>query len=302
MKILKQRDSRRQHAACIFAALTVVCPSALAPDNEASTPGTELTLRDTLDPVSTTYAKLFRILTQSRNLIAAANANTKTKRVSESLRLQDDRLTLTLPASFTEHDVAGAPEIAYDVYYDYRNYDAPISVVTIRLSDNHREISVSGHSSDQVRALHGVLINELGDQSTWLGGVGFRVSGAVILNIMTVLLVVAGFWVRHRIARGVCLLFAPVLYFSIWFLPWGVWFPGTAVYSDSASFAVRHAASISLAGLVLTIVTFVAGAILARPTAPADSPEEPPAKVATAEVAATDKPEKPKRKRTRKKV
>ena len=88
--------------------------------------------------MNASYTDLFNILKQTRKLVATANAGTDDKYTTESLRLQDDRLTVTLPSGFSADDLDGAPEVTYDAYYIYSHSKAPISDVTIRLGDGSR--------------------------------------------------------------------------------------------------------------------------------------------------------------------
>ena len=265
-------------------------------------PGTELSLEADVAPVKATYRDILGIIKQARMLVATANADSDDQYVSESLRLQDERVTLTLASGFSEHAIGGAPEVTYRAYYEYHNPKAPISAVTIRLSDAWRNLSVSGSSHEQVNALHGLLVQELGNHTTFMGGTGFRTAGGLILQISAYILMMVALLLMERVTRLSCLVLASLVYFSTWILPWDIWFPGTAIYLDSASFIVRYSAAISLAGVVATLLTFVLGiayaTYFAQPMGVANEPEDDLARPAT-ELAASPSAESETRRRTK---
>ena len=162
--------------------------------------------------------------------------------------------------------LGASPPVATSVYYQYHNRTGVISSINVRLLDSSRTVEISGRSRDQVEAAASVAITIISQAEAIFGGSTQRSFGGFLLLVGSLILNVGSwnlFWPAGRISLAAWLT-GPILIlsmrltglflaFSIW-LPWGEWFPGTAVYRDDASFLVRHAALISFLGFIAAIV------------------------------------------------
>jgi hypothetical protein len=248
------------HCLLLYPLLAISLGAQNSPSGGKEDLGAAVTLQADLAPIKTTYHELFAIVSKTRAIVLSANVGSDSKRTTEELRLGDGRVTLTLRNGFSEDALAGGPEVTHDVYYNYRNAGAAIAEVNIRLGDLSRTVSVSGQSREHVQALHGLLTQELAGYGTVLGGIGFRFGGAACLIFVGGGAIMLGAIVAQRWAiRGMLLVLLLAMELSVLVLPWPNWFPGTAVYQHDASFLVRHAAGISCASLLATILVPAAG-------------------------------------------
>jgi hypothetical protein len=110
-----------------------------------------------------------------------------------------------------------------------------------------------------------------------LGAFGIYVLVAILLSFQQASLI------RTAVGSLVVLVLVVALNISIFALPWAVWFPGTTVYTGSASFIERHAAMIGVLGLIVGLASLVlamlpvARIVTDRRTSGSDEPPSEPA-------------------------
>ena len=191
-----------------------------------------------------------------RAFVHQANTEIEPDYEDELLRLSGGSSELKLDKGFSKADFSGAPRPTTRVWYNYRNRSSPISHVDINLSDFSRQVKVEGTSREQVDALLGLIANDLRRIESGFGGSGDRTLGGVVLLILGALLAGLGSIVPLLTGLTWLLLVLGIsLQLSIWILPWEAWFPGTLVLPENTSFFERHAAAISLLGILVTVAT-----------------------------------------------
>jgi hypothetical protein len=202
------------------------------------------------------YDDLSKTVIAIHHLVQKANEDVDCGGALESLEVDNGVSGITTSEDFSPAALSGAPETAYRAEYYFSCWgQAPISKVTLWLWDTSRTLTVTGRSAEQVQALSSFVTGNLSQfESVW-GGLGFREVGSILLVLIAWLpimgarqgeigrhfLLLVGFGLAVSLALGVC--------------PWSKWFPGTAVYSGSASFFVRNEPIISFSSVIVTLVT-----------------------------------------------
>lgn len=210
-------------------------------------------------PIRANYEELYSIIEQIRSVASSANQNTPDRYAFESLRLQGQELTVEVPDGFTFQDLAGAPEAATDVYYILSHSDGGISNVTIRLSDHQRNISVAGHSREQVEALHGLLNTKLNEHTVTIGGINWQAGMSIFLLLLGALFLSASPAAPTRTTLTVLATSGPLMILAAFMAPWSSWLPGTLIFIEGTSFVHRYSAEISFFGVIAGFVLFFAG-------------------------------------------
>jgi len=211
-----------------------------------------------LTPVRMSQSELLSIVGRIRAFVDFANRDIEPERRSEKFELEGGPSKLVLTGRFGASELAGAPEFATRVLYWYRvNRDAPISDVSIWLSDYSRELAVEGTSREQVEALVSLMSQDLGARSIPFGGRMQRLFGGLVLMLVGWGVVALSNLARNRRIQIALMVSGLLLVLCTIVLPWSDWLPGTAVYPGDASWLVRNSPFLSLLGVVLTLVTFV---------------------------------------------
>ena len=216
---------------------------------------TEIEREMDIPPIKLTYADYQSILESLKQYLESVNAESEGEYNRESVRVSVSSGGNSVkfsdwPKLSKDQNL---PNVALNTVFMYYYPDAPLSEVTIHLHDHSRSINISGKNSAQVKAISGLLRDEFHDKRVYLGGFGFRFFCAFVLMLIASILLCTtmkkGSGLEH-LPR----VLAVVLYTCILILPWEEWLPGTAIYSDSASFVDRNSNYISLGGVLLTVV------------------------------------------------
>jgi len=206
------------------------------------------------------YDDLSGIVMKIQRFVQKANENEHCEFIADDLTVDDGEFSLKLQGDYSRAAFNGAPQTAYSVLYWYKGCTrAPISSVWLWLEDGIRRLTVTGQSSDQVQALTTLVTEDL-NQFGWpyFGGDRFRVYSSLVLGIIAAsLITLIPFLLNSRVRSSTSIGFGLTILVSLFICPWRKWFPGTAVYSGSASFLVRNEPLISFGGLLATIVTFI---------------------------------------------
>jgi hypothetical protein len=210
--------------------------------------------------VRLSYDDLSKTATTIHRFVQKANAGAECIFPStEHVTVDDGISSISVSGDFSSAAFSSAPQVAYSVEYYYSGCpQAPISEVTLSLSDSFRKLAVKGRSADEVQALTTVATEDLSQFQASLGGSGFRTAGFLALMLLAAALISSGAVAFISASRAWGLAWVGVglgIYLVLEICPWGTWFPGTAVYSGSASFLVRNEPVISLFGVLLPVVT-----------------------------------------------
>lgn len=214
---------------------------------------TDITKRFEINPIRMTYEDLSAIVENMRGLIQNANKETVDGRKEEvSMWISAGEDTLNIQEWETLSKVKSLPKVARSIRFKYRLYEGPVSEVELTLTDTFREVSIRGSDAAQIQAISSYLREQFNQHNTVLGGNFFRLAGAFILFIIGAILLNVRKGQSNSIAP------APVaaglaIVLSIFVLPWELWFPGIAIYADSASFIDRHANLLSFLSLILAL-------------------------------------------------
>jgi len=218
----------------------------------------------TFGPMRISYSDLYQVISQAQSLVATANQGREQSQRNAETRIESKGSTFNLEGIVGKDSFSQAPSSANYVFFEYRNWDAPITHIEIRLSDTRRTLEVKGKSIEQVEAVYRVLTSKLEELAGGLGGSQFRTFGAIVLLISGGLFPLLSFLFRSRYIEIALLVLGPLLSISVWVFPWNDWFPGVVVVHGDASFIVRYASELSFVGLVLTLVTFLLSIVYAR--------------------------------------
>lgn len=235
--------------------------------------------------VRLSYDNLSRILMKIQRFVEKANENEHCNSVGEHLTVDDGVLSIELRGDYSRTAFSGAPETAYSVYFYYDGCtQAPISSVTLSLWDGTRRLAVTGHSSDQVQALTTLATEDITQFESDFGGVWFRLIGLLLLLTIAIAFFCFPAVLTTRLRKYISIGFGLAIFLSLFVCPWSKWFPGTAVYSGSASFLLRNGPIISFLGLVATVVTFIVGIWWPRLSANPPAPIPPPRTVRSSQT------------------
>ena len=230
-----------------------------------------------LPAVRASYSTLQGTIDKARKLARSANAGIDSKSAIEYLTVKGGGAELSLRGEFTLADLEKAPNVASEFIYHLEVRSAPISEVYLLLTDDIRKVTVSGTSEEHVEALVNALRLDVSAASTILGGDRFRLVGGLLLLGLGMLLPGLSAVATTAQLRRAMLAGGPLVSLAVWLFPWQNWFPGVAIYRGEASFLVRHGPLISLAGLLVTILTFVLSLVFSAYLARQPASTEPPA-------------------------
>lgn len=231
----------------------------------------EYTRKYDLPPLRVTYDDVDAILSKTWGLVETANSqdtNADIHAGSIKLSTPDGEMEI---GGHSIIDRTHVPEVAYDFEYMAIGESGPITLIRIDCSDRYRNITVSGHSADQVDTVASALERGFADHTAFAGGLRFRFLLASLTSL-------AGYFVMVLLSRkifgkdalengsimGTCGVVAVVIQLSFLFLPTDRWFPGFAAFKSEASWLVRCGPQISFFGVVVTIVAIPLGVLLSR--------------------------------------
>jgi len=214
-----------------------------------------------LPPLKMTFTDLNRIISALRSQVPLESED-KYDKIYEELLISGENITITEENYFEFKQNDRLPDTAEEFSYSYRYSKGKIERIKIFLSENRRFLSIKGTTPDSVDAMLAFLNDQFLKYKITLGGSEFRVIGGFILYIIA-----CCFWVYGYISKKIslsikCFIIATVILFSTFLLPFSQWFPGFAIYKESASFAVRKASEISLFGVILTIFFFFINTVI----------------------------------------
>ncbi len=215
---------------------------------------TEYSSKTSFCPINITYTEFSEILKEIRHFTSNANVNFKNSKATEYVTLGDPDIRIRIEDELNESSFNQGPEIAYDVFYNYSYYDAPISSIELRLTDNIRDLSISGSDKTQVNALASLIEDEFKDIGCAFGGISYRLILYIALIITALVLYIYStikFSISDRVSwllYVVCSIFIMIM-FNV--LPWELWFPGTAVRAGPVSFIDRHPELLALLSIII---------------------------------------------------
>ena len=155
-------------------------------------------------------------------------------------------------------NIKGLPKIGYSFRFRYELYNATVSNLDIVLTDRIQEISLSGTDSTQIHAISTYLKEKIEAHGTHLGGTYFRLMGAGLLWLVGIVLINVSINNAKKI-KHLPKVLGVFLFISIYLLPWDIWFPGTAIYADSANFLDRNINVISFIGVIISVLIPLTG-------------------------------------------
>jgi len=218
---------------------------------------TETSKRFDISPTHMTYSDLASLIANVNKLLQKANfENDRREEVSLSLSTGEDTININGWNDITKE--TGLPMVSHSVRFRYNMYDSPVSNIEITLTDAVREISIKGSDSSQVQAISSYLKESLTPHHIIFGGDSFRTFGGMVLFFIAVILVN----IKNIKTREVFI--APfivgLLIMAVVFIfPWSHWFPGVAIYAESASFIDRNINIISFVGVIFSILIPIIG-------------------------------------------
>lgn len=209
-----------------------------------------------LPPIKFTYKDLNKILSGLRTQIPITSDR------YEKLIISGKDVTITKEDDFALSQNDRIPDKAAELSYSYSYSKGEITEILIRFNDNRRQISIEGSSPDSVNAIYAFLNDQFLEHKIIIGGKKFRIIGAVILFIIAMTFWMFSLLSQKNLLQISCAIIAAFIYLSTLLLPFSRWFPGFAIYNDSVSFPVRHAAQISLFGVILSLFLFIIGILI----------------------------------------
>ena len=167
-----------------------------------------------------------------------------------------------MPLGFSLQDLINSSQFSNGIGYDLRYANAPISSVSINLSDMSRQMVIRGTSQAKVESLTATLQSLLNKHTTPFGGWTFRFIAGSVLLLCAISLTIAGLANPLTFSRVIRWTFvgAGILgALAILFLPWARWISGTAIYQGSASVITRESALFTFYGFLFSILSIVIG-------------------------------------------
>jgi len=223
----------------------------------------EISKQFKVSPIRMTYNDLSVMLDNVKGLLQKANREyaVDIEKVSLSVSAGEDTINIQGWEVLTE--IKGLPKVGRSIRFRYRFYNAPVSELEITLTDSRREVSVSGSESSQIYAISSYLKETMDNHSTKFGGSTFRLIGGVILYGVALIFLYISYTSPVITDRNslVLIISCMAIFISILALPWDLWFPGTAIYAESANFLDRNINIISFIGALITIAITVASLI-----------------------------------------
>jgi len=211
----------------------------------------------TYPPVAFSHDDLFGMVSRIKRFVASANAAHNNQYATEKLSLSDGTTTVTIDLldQFRKDDLAAAPSPSTSVkYLYYGTRGAPLKIVSLTLSDYDRMLQVEGSSLEQIDGLVGLIANDLERQRAYFGlSSSTRIGLGALLLVLIAVISATSQTVSTR-WRTTIMVSTFGLLITFWVIPWDRALAGMVVYSDSASFAVRNAAMITLVGTVVGVV------------------------------------------------
>ena len=219
-----------------------------------------------LPPMKLTYDDLNKVMIALRVQLKTNSTSPDGSQPDESVTVSDGAVTLQKTGASTFGGADRVPDVATELKYYYRNPSGPIEEIWMAFRDLSRTITIAGLMPDQVDAVEALLRQKFSEKSIIMGGDQFRMLGAIMLMAISgALWNIPLWWKKASVVLRVALIAAGIgLYLCILILPFDRWFPGFAIYAGPTSFMVRYSAEITFAGLVLSIVFFVASIFIAN--------------------------------------
>jgi hypothetical protein len=204
-----------------------------------------------------TYEELSSLVRRIGQFSQKADAGTNA-RITESLTLESDTVTVTLSGGFSSLTSAGAPKVSSSVHYRWTAYgdNLPISEVDIYLTSWRQVLKISGSAQDQVEALESVVGNVLRSKSVWYAGPLAQLFGFALALGTASLLFISGLATRQRGLQRILITFAITVLIALWVLPWSSWLANTQVSSEPV-FYEKNTSLISFLGLLATVGTVI---------------------------------------------
>jgi len=225
-------------------------------------------------PINTSYEKFAHILEDIRNFTEKANSNykeesNKWQSVIEYVTLGNPKIRITIDKEFNLPSLNQGPEIANDIFYYYETYpdERPISKIELRLTDNFRELTVSGYDKIQVNALVSLAVDDFDELGCSFGGSPQRLLAYAILFIITLVIFIFSmvFFVKNdKTFKIIWIIFVLCWLIIMLALPMDSWFPGTTVRAGPISFLARHPEFLGILGLIVTVVYPLLGYIIKK--------------------------------------
>lgn len=209
-----------------------------------------------LPPIRLTYEDVNQILKSFRSQLPSSQVTHQSRDVwqrGEITGIGDVTVKKEGNFLFTKDD--RLPIVSWRFWYSYSNSKGLITEVAINLGDTDRTLSVEGISPDHVDATFVLLRDRLEKKATSVGGQTFRFIGFWSLYLMALAPIFIGIGSSRfsLITRTTMVAVGVLIIICLLVLPFREWFPGFAIYADSASFIVRNSAELTFAGVLLSI-------------------------------------------------
>jgi hypothetical protein len=202
------------------------------------------------------FTQLQSVLNKAASLMRSVNKTETIRR--EQLELRSQNFKVEISGYKLEPEGAKVPDAIDRFRYTAWTLEDSSAIGRIELDfdDHNRTLRVDGWSADHVDAVFSALKDDLSGMASSFGGAAFKSLGVVIVTAsIPALVALCLVWLTSRksmLLVPIGLLLAVVL--AIFSMPLSELFAGFAAYRTDPSFMVRYGPSISLIGLIVSIV------------------------------------------------
>jgi hypothetical protein len=217
--------------------------------------GAPLIIREfDLPAINLTYIDLSEFIGKIRELETNLNKDFPERKITEELRIRSGDTTQAFLTGFELSEIATLSDPAFSFEYTYHVSGAPLAYIVLEFTDYSQKVRISGTSSMQVETLGNLIEKGLEEHSKWLGGPGARFLMGFSFFILAAVFLRPTASIDSVMWKAVLLLM--LLAFARVFSFWDGYFPGFAVYPDSAVWWRRNLDEISFFGTAFSIITF----------------------------------------------
>lgn len=217
-----------------------------------------------LSPIKINYSDFFSLLNSITSQLSFINAGFKDNLSFTELTIGDSENEVRFSDEVDSDKMLGAvPSDAYELTYRFFQRNANVAEVQLHLSDNTREIKVSGIDPKQVDALFILIKEKLNQKSVIFGGSLSKILLSGLISGFGGLLLLFGIQlIGSKKKYSYLLVFLGIVLICSSFLsPFSRIFPGFYIYSGEPSFIRKYSAEFSFLALVITVLTPCIGLI-----------------------------------------
>ena len=207
-------------------------------------------------PIKCSYSDIARILAAVDEYVMRSNGASPQATIEITATRGHQSVRASTVSEFRRS--AEVLPVLYELHYNYSCYKCPtITAVRIDLDDFRRRLSVEGPSQAHADALFAMLTRTLNDHQVYFGGSTLRAMAGALLMVTGLIVMLVGILESRTIRwRAIWGIGGALVALSVFAVSWETLLPGTSIYAANPSLIVRYSAEISLAGAILTVVTF----------------------------------------------